>query len=69
MSGYGGCYDCDTTSYYTCGPSPHSDDKGSWLLPLLLIFAVLFFCGGLSWILILLGIILLFGKELFNFII
>ncbi|WP_070000821.1 hypothetical protein [Cellulosilyticum sp. I15G10I2] len=69
MSGFSGCYDYGPASYNTCGSPSHSDYKGSWLLPVLLILAAFFFCGGLSWILILLGIILLFGKELFNFII
>ncbi len=67
MSGFGGCYGCDPTCYSDILPD-HSTYKGSWLLPVLLIFAALFLCGGFSWILILLGIILLFGSQLFNLI-
>jgi len=67
MSGFNGC-DCNTHSCYDCGPSCDNSYKGSWLLPILLIFGTLLFSGGLSWLLILLGIVLFFGKELLEFI-
>jgi hypothetical protein len=69
MSGFNGCCGYNATSNYDHSSSCDSGCKGSWLLPALLIFAALFFSGGLSLLLILLGIILLFGKELLEFII
>lgn len=68
MSGFNRCSGCNATSCYDCSPPCDNSYKGSWLLPILLIFAALFFTGGLSWLLILLGIVLLFGKELLEFI-
>lgn len=79
MSDFNGCYNCNGHSYCDCH-TPFSHDCsschpcgpkfkcGSWLLPVLFIFAALCLSGGFSWLLILLGIILLFKKELFKFI-
>ncbi|MDF2612979.1 MAG: hypothetical protein K0S71_765 [Clostridia bacterium] len=68
MSGFNGCYGSNIFSGYDCGPSSDNSYKGSWLLPALLIFAAVLFSGSISWLLILLGIFLFFGKELLEFI-
>lgn len=65
MSGFGGCYPCSPNTHYPCGP-PYSTCKGSLLLPVLLILIALFFCSAFGWILIILGIALLFGNKLLN---
>ena len=68
MSAVNGCYDCNTTCCYDCSLLHDNSYERSWLLPVLIIFAVLFLFGNLGSLLILLGVILLFGKELLEFI-
>lgn len=68
MFGCGECYDCTSLGYYTGEKPYHSSCKGAWFVLALLIWVALFFFGGIGWLLLLLGIILFFGKKLFNFI-
>ncbi|MDF2877919.1 MAG: hypothetical protein K0S30_1015 [Clostridia bacterium] len=68
MPCFNGCCNCNTNPYNNCSPCHQCDCKKSWLLPALLILAALFFSSGLGLLLILLGVVLLFGKELLTFI-
>lgn len=68
MSAVKECYDYNNTCCYDCSPLHDNSYERSWLLPVLLIFAALFFSGSLSVLFILLGIVLLFVKELLEFI-
>lgn len=68
MSGINGCYSCNPCIQNDYSPLQVSSCKSSWFLPVLLIFVAVLCTGGLSLLLILLGIILFFGKALIELI-